>query len=111
LRETFADSAGSRCASSALDHVQLHIRRRLEVLGEVRAEEEIVHEGLVLLVGEIRLDDFVEELGILARQKEVQFVAGVFRILRALFLVLHLRPLENPRELGELGVAVEGGEE
>ena len=71
----------------------------------------MVHEGLVLLVGEVGLDDLPEERGILVEKEEVQLVAGVRRVFLALFFGLEARPVQDEAELGEIGVATEGREQ
>ena len=45
----------------------------------------VIHEGLILLIRQIRLDHRIEEFGILSRQEETQFMAGILGIVRSLF--------------------------
>ena len=99
------------CEQRALDDIQPPIRPRLEVAAEIVAEEEVVHECPILFVREIRLDDLVKKRRVLFREEEVQLVAGEFGILRALLVVLELRPFEHPREFRERRIAVQRGEQ
>ena len=99
------------CQQDALDDVEAGVGPGFEVFGEVEAEQILVHEGLVLLVGEVGRDDFVEEGLVLALEEEVQLVAGVFAVVREFFVVFELRPVQHEGELGEVSVAAERGEE
>ena len=81
------------------------------MFGEVEAEQILVHEGLVLLVGEVRGDDFVEEGLVLALEEEVQLMAGVLAVFGEFLVIFELRPVQHKGELGEVSVAAERGEE
>ncbi len=95
----------------ALDQVQPRVGGGLQVAGEVVFQQEIIHEGLVLFVSQRRFDDLGEKRGILAGEEEVQLVAGELRVFGEFFVVLELRPLQDPGELGEGGVAAQRGEQ
>ena len=56
----------------------------------------MIHEGLVPLVGEVRLDDGLEERGVLAGEEEVEFMAGVLRVAFAALIRRQFRPCQEP---------------
>ena len=80
----------------------------IEIFLQVAPEEPIVEEGRFLLVGEVGLDDPVEEFQVPRQEEEIQFVAGVLRVLLALFIVLHAGPIEDEPELTQGGIVLEG---
>ena len=84
-----------------LDGVQPAVLPRVDEPRHVAAQQPVIEERLVLLVRQIRLHDRREELRVLLRQEEVQFVAGVLRVQLAFLRVLELRPVQHERELGE----------
>ena len=94
-----------------LEGVQLAESEGIEVLLQVAPEEPIVEEGRFLLVGEVGLDDPVEEFRVPLQEEEIQFVAGVLGILLALFIVLHAGPVEDELELTQGGIILEGEQE
>src|SRR5204862_4174867 len=69
------------------DDVQPPELPRTAVSRQVVLDEVPVHEGLVLLVPEVRLDHLSEKVGILARQEKVELVAGELAVLRPLLVV------------------------
>ena len=83
----------------------------IEVLLQVAPEEPIVEEGRFLLVGEVGLDDPVEEFRVPLQEEEIQFVADVLGILLTLFIVLHAGPVEDELELTQGGIIPEGEQE
>ena len=93
----------------ALHHVELFVVPRLEEGGQVVAQEPVVHEGLVALVGEVGRDGLLEEVGVLLVEEEAELVAGILAVQLALLVDLELGPLEEEAELHERGVAAEGG--
>ena len=96
---------------NAFDRIQPLEAPRFEEVREVLLQQPAVHEGLVLLVFQVRGDDFAEELWIFFMQEEIQFVAGVLRIEPPLFLVVERRPSRDEREFLESRVAAEHGEQ
>ena len=57
------------------------------------------------------VDDLGEKRGILAGEEEVQLMAGELRVFGEFLVVLELRPLQDPGEPGERGIAAERGEQ
>ena len=101
LRQFVRHPLGQR---DPLGHVQPAELPRLQEFGHVVVEQPVVEERLVLLVGQVRLDDGVEEFGVFLAQEEVQLVAGELRVEGSFFFDLQLRPLQQERELGELRI-------
>ena len=95
---------------AALGHVQPRKGPRLEVALQVPAEQPVIHEGLVLLVAQIRRDHLLEKRRVFLRDEKAQLVAGKLGILRPLLLVLERRPLQHPREFRQLRIAAQRGE-
>ena len=56
---------------------------------------------------EIRLDDRVEELRVLAQQEQVEFVARVLAVELALLLAGQLRPTQHEGELGKIRIVAQ----
>ena len=61
-----------------LDDIQLLILPRLQVLGQVNFQQETIDKFQIFFVGQVRLNDRLEEFGVFLEQEERQFVAGVF---------------------------------
>ena len=95
---------------AALGHVQPRKGPGLEVALQVPAEQVVIHEGLILLVAQIRGDHLLEKRRVFLREEKAQFVAGKLGILRPLLLVLERRPLQHPREFRQLLIAAQRGE-
>jgi hypothetical protein len=99
IRRFVFDALGQQ---DALDDVEAGVGPGFEVFGEIEAEEELVHEGLVLLVGEVGFDDLLEERFVLAREEEAQLVAGELAVFGALLVVLELRPVQHEGEFRKM---------
>ena len=94
-----------------LDDVEPVEAPGFEVVLEVVAEQPVIHEGLVLLVLEVRRDDRPEELGVLVVEEEAQLVAGVLGVLAQLLRRVQVGPVGDERELLEGRVAAERGQQ
>ena len=94
-----------------LDDVQSRVRPGIKEVSEVVAEQPVVHEGLVLLVLQERLNDGGEEAGVFPREEEVQFVAGVLRVLLSLGGRIESGPFEHEAEFGKCGILRESAVE
>ncbi len=54
----------------ALDGIEPMVAPRVEIAREIRLQQVVVEEGLVLLVRQIGLDDFFEERGVFLGEEE-----------------------------------------
>ncbi len=74
----------------------------LRELFKVLAKQPVIDERLVLLIRQIRLDHRVEELRVLLKQEEREFVTGVFAVERLLLFRLQIGPVGEEAELDKI---------
>jgi hypothetical protein len=91
-------------------NVQAGESPRLNERRQVLVQQELIEECFVLLVGQVRLDNRVEESAVFLVNEEMQLVARVLVVLFFLFFVLKLKPLQYKVELFQrrLGSSVTG---
>ena len=113
LDETFHRSCSCRTSTGKKDFFDCVQALEGPGLGErleVTTEQPQVHEGLVLLVRNVGLDDLVEEGLILVEEKEIQLVTGVTTVFLQLFRLLHPGPAKEKGKLVQVLVVVREGE-
>ena len=84
--------------------VQLRVTGKVAPGLEVLIQQVVVEEGLIAFVGEVGLDDGLEEGGVFAREKEAEFVAGVFAVEGAFGGIVESGPGAEEGELGQCGI-------